>query len=187
MTVKKLIEKLTKAGNKPCIEATEFALQFKTPQEAWEACERGDWLLWAYARLPGMDRTNLVLCACKCARRSLKYITDKTEKRPLLAIEAAEKWANEPTKENADSVARAARAARAASAAWAASVASVASVAWAASAARAASAASADSVASVAWAASAASARQKERKAQAKLIRKIIPSIENLLKGFENV
>jgi len=149
MTVKELIEKLTKAGNRPCFEATEFALRFKTPQEAWESCDRGDWFLWIYARLPGMDRTLLVKCACKCARRSLKYITDKNEKRPLQAIEAAERWAKEPN----ETTARAAEAAEAAGAA-----AEAAGAAWA----------------------------EPERKAQAKLIRKIIPSIKNLLKGFES-
>ena len=57
---------------------------------SWEACERGDWLLWLVAKA-GVDRRKVVLAACKCARLSLRYVP-KGETRPLTAIRTAEAW-----------------------------------------------------------------------------------------------
>ena len=80
---------------KACQEAVEWSRQFKSGQAAWDACERGDWLLWYAAKMdgpPGAEsRKKLVLAACKCARLSLKY-AKKDENRPYRAIEAAEAW-----------------------------------------------------------------------------------------------
>ena len=79
-----------------CSEAIEWSKQFKTSQEAWNNCERGDWMLWLLDKQAGKpeskNRKKLVLAACRCARLSLKHIP-KNEKRPLKAIQAAEKWA----------------------------------------------------------------------------------------------
>ena len=75
-----------------CKEAVEYAQKFTSLQKAWDVCGRGDWMLW----LIGMkvktvkQRKRLVLASCECARLSLKYIS---EKRPLKAIQTAEKWA----------------------------------------------------------------------------------------------
>ena len=78
-----------------CPEAVEWASQFETIQEAWDNCERGDWMLWLLGKQVGSPRSKsrkeLVLIACKCARLSLKYVP-KYEKRPLKAIQTAEKW-----------------------------------------------------------------------------------------------
>jgi len=84
-----------------CYDAVEWADGFKTMQEVWDNCERGDWMLWLLGRQSGKpgtkSRKKLVLAACKCARLSLKYIP-KNEKRPLKAIQTAEKWAkNDPS------------------------------------------------------------------------------------------
>ena len=74
-----------------CDEAVEWAQNYKTFPAAWEACKRGDWMLWLAAR-SGVDRKALVLAACACARPALKYVP-KGEKRPRIAIETAERWA----------------------------------------------------------------------------------------------
>lgn len=58
--------KLKKLG--ACAEAIAFAKGFETPQEAWDACERGDWMLWIIGRTincePWSDgRKPLLACA----------------------------------------------------------------------------------------------------------------------------
>jgi len=79
----------------PCGEAVVFVGKFETLQEAWNKCERGDWMLWLLGKMSGgprsKSRKEVVLIACQCARLSLKYVP-KGEKRPLIAIETAEKW-----------------------------------------------------------------------------------------------
>ena len=80
-----------------CSEAVKWAGR-KTPKKAWETCKRGDWLLWIADKL-NVDRKLLVLAACACARTALKYVP-AGEERPRLAIEAAERWADNPTEKN---------------------------------------------------------------------------------------
>ena len=74
-----------------CDEAIDWAKAYDTPQAMWNACERGDWMLWLAGKTTE-DQQKLVLAACECARLSLKY-APKGEKRPRVAIETAEKWA----------------------------------------------------------------------------------------------
>ena len=92
--MEKHITYLKKQG--PCHDAIVYAKGFKTLQETWDACERGDWMLWILGKQSGKpgtkSRKKLVLTACKCARLSLKYVT-KGDKRPLKAIQTAEKYA----------------------------------------------------------------------------------------------
>jgi len=72
---------------------------YPTLQEAWNACERGDWMLWYAGRQSGQpdspSRRRLVACACACARVSLHLFGAKypDDNRPRRAIEAAEAWA----------------------------------------------------------------------------------------------
>jgi len=79
-----------------CHDAVEWADQFKSMQEVWDNCERGDWMLWLLGKQAGKpgteSRKKLVLTACRCARLTLKYVP-KGEKRPLKAIQTAEKYA----------------------------------------------------------------------------------------------
>ena len=76
-----------------CKEAVVWASQYPSLAEAWAVCERGDWMLWLVARTMGNKlRSTLVLAACECARLALPYVADG-ERRPLEAIETAEKWA----------------------------------------------------------------------------------------------
>lgn len=88
------IEKLRKL--KVCSGAIEFAAKFTNIQKMWDACERGDWMLEIIDKVCGepesKSRKKLILVVCKCARLSLKYVP-KNEKRPIRAIQAAEKWA----------------------------------------------------------------------------------------------
>ena len=94
MKIEKDINRLKKLN--ACSEAIEYLRKFKSLDEAWRKCERGDWMLWYAGRLAKSPRSKsrklLVLTACKCARLALKYIP-KEEKRPLKAIQTAEKWA----------------------------------------------------------------------------------------------
>ena len=106
-----------------CHKAIEWAKQFNTLQETWDNCERGDWMLWLLGKQAGppgsKSRKKLVLSACKCARLSLKHVS-KDEKRPLKAIQTAEKYAKGikgVTLQNVRDAANAANAAYAAAAA----------------------------------------------------------------------
>ena len=79
-----------------CKEAIDYCSSFSSPQKCWDACERGDWMLWLLGRLAGglesWSRRKLVLTACKCARLSLQFVPTG-EQRPLRAIQMAEAWA----------------------------------------------------------------------------------------------
>jgi hypothetical protein len=80
---------------------------------AFAECPHADWMLWLAGHLAGRKgyptRPDVVRMACICARSALKYVP-KGEKRPLVAIKAAEKWAENPTKENAHAATAAAHA-----------------------------------------------------------------------------
>jgi len=71
----------------PCSGAVRWMDHYETPQEAWDACERGDWMLWLMGHKS--DRKLSVRAACGCARLSLKYAKGS---EALNAIEAAEGW-----------------------------------------------------------------------------------------------
>ena len=79
----------------PCSDALQWVSEQKNPQQAWDDCERGDWMLWLLGKLSGdsksKSRKKLVLAACECARLSLHLVPDD-EDRPRIAIETAEKW-----------------------------------------------------------------------------------------------
>jgi len=80
----------------PCVAAWAWLQIQPDPQTAWEKSKRGDWMLYHAGKLagePGSDaRRPLVLAACECARLVLLRVK-AGETRPLLAIEAAERWA----------------------------------------------------------------------------------------------
>jgi len=74
-----------------CDESIEWARGRRVDGRAWRACRRADWLLWIAVRV-GVDRRAIVLAACACARTSLRFVP-KSERRPLVAIQTAERWA----------------------------------------------------------------------------------------------
>ncbi len=93
--MKQIIEQLKKW--KACANGYKWSLGFDDAETWWNSFDRGDWMLWVVGKLagePGCEaRKKLVLCACKCARLALPFVTDG-EDRPLKAIETAERWAN---------------------------------------------------------------------------------------------
>ena len=111
----------------PCAEALTWLKTQPDAQTAWNESERGDWMLYHAGKLagePGSDaRRPLVLAACECARLVLLRVK-AGETRPLLAIEAAERWArggaDAPTLQEVRRAADAAYAAAAYAAAYAA-------------------------------------------------------------------
>jgi len=159
---------LTELG--ACTEAVKWAGR-KTPKKAWETCKQSDWLLWIAGKLD-VDRKLLVLAACACVRRALKYIP-AGEDRPRIAIETAEAWTRgEATIEQVRTAAYAADAACAAADAAYAAAAHAAYTAAYAAAHAAYTAAYAAAHAAYTAAACAAYAAQKQ---MADIVRKIIP------------
>ena len=92
-----------------CVDACGWAGD-RTAQQAWDECERADWLLWWAARTSLNSHQAIVRAACSCARRALIYVP-AGEDRSRLAIEAAERWADDPTETNRLAAAAAAGAA----------------------------------------------------------------------------
>jgi len=88
----KLKEKLIKINS--CSEAVKW-IGGRGLQKAWTECNRADWMLWLCGKMvdkPGWPtRQKLVLVACDCASRALKYVPDG-EDRPRKAIETARAW-----------------------------------------------------------------------------------------------
>ena len=193
-----IITKLQKMD--ACIDAVEWTKQYNTFDEAWNNCDRGHWMLWLIGRRIKniKERKLLVLCACQCARLSLKYVK-KGEKRPRQAIETAEKWANnvkgitiEDVKKAAASAASSAAyaayaaAAAASSAAYAAYAAAdaAASAAYAAAYAAYAAADAADAAASAAYASAASSAAYAAYAAYAATRRKTFNKCAEIVREF---
>ena len=115
MKINDYITKIKKLG--ACGEAIKAALEYETSQELWNDCKRGDWMLWLAGKMSGKlgdeRRKLLTLTACKCARLALPFVP-ASEKRPLIAIETAEKWAIDEDGVTIDDVRDAAYAANAA-------------------------------------------------------------------------
>jgi len=159
-----------------CKEAVVWLKSYDDPKSAWNACERGDWMLWwagQFAGRPGDDkRRPLVLAACECVRLALPFVK-KGEARPLAAIEMAERWARREGDVSLEDVRKAADAAYAATYADAAyaDATYAAAYGYAAYAAYAA----ADAAADVAYAA-AAYARKDTLKQCADIVRKHYPN-----------
>jgi hypothetical protein len=164
-----------------CPEAIRWAEQYPTLPAAWEACERGDWMLWLAGRdaalAQGNDR-HVRLCWAICViwwelayPWWYEYGEATGDHRPEDAIEALERFCRDPS--DAAEAAWAAKAAGAAKAAWAAEAAEAAEAAWAAEAADAATAAwaadaaDAAEAAKAAWAAEAADAADAAEAAKA--------------------
>jgi len=97
-TKQKLVTKqelLTKMQElKACKDAVGWVTTLNTDlaSEAWDRCQRGDWLLWLAGEL-NADRKLLVSGACACARTSLTYINDpQALEIATNTLNVAEKW-----------------------------------------------------------------------------------------------
>ena len=152
-----------------CRQGADFARKYKTLAEAWDACERPDWLLWAYqrSRVPVFDNRQLRLFACWCARQNWDKLTDVRSRR---AVEVAESFANGRATEHELESARkdAANAYAAYAYAYAAAAYAAAAAAYAAAANAAAAAANAAAAAATNANANAAAAVRKEQAVQLK-------------------
>jgi len=74
----------------PCREALEFRNQFSTFQEAWQACPRGDWMLWLAAKMK-INKRLLTLAKGRCAETVKHLMKDE---RSIRAIEAVIAYGN---------------------------------------------------------------------------------------------
>jgi hypothetical protein len=77
-----------------CLEALDWLREsdHPTPEAAWAACSRADWMLWLLGRGHSIDRQKLVFCTCDIAETALIHIPPD-EVRPRTAIETARRWA----------------------------------------------------------------------------------------------
>ena len=132
-------------------------------RQAYEKCERPDWILWMAGRMagtPGFPTVEqIILAACDCAETALKYVPEG-EERPKKAIEAARAYAKNPSAGAAGAAARAAWAAGAAAGA-AGAAGAAARAAGAAARAAAGAAGAAGAAAEAAWAAAEAAANKE--------------------------
>ena len=145
-----------------CSDALTWAKGYDSFQAAWDACERGDWMLWWICRSltagpMSAERRPLVRMACQCARLALPH-AKAGESRPLAAIELAERWANGDETVTRQQLRAAAYATTTAAAAAAAAYAAATAAYAAADAAAAAYAAATAAAAAAAYAAAAAAA-----------------------------
>ena len=76
--------------NEACSEAVRWVGD-KSPQDAWETCHRGDWMLWAAAQ-SSVDRRVLVAAACDCAELSLRFLPAGELRPAKEAIDTAREW-----------------------------------------------------------------------------------------------
>jgi gamma-glutamylcysteine synthetase len=74
----------------------------KTLSEAWQTCQRPDWMLWLYGR-NNPDKMVCVKIAVFAAKQVIQKWIDKypNDNRPQQSIEAAENWIKNPSKETA--------------------------------------------------------------------------------------
>ncbi len=155
---KKTIERLESLG--ACQEAVGWSREQPNSQQAWDACEQPEWMLWLLRRTVrktgSAAHRRVVLLACDIAATALRYVP-KSEKRPAKAIRLARRWARGDARVTIEMVWLAADAA-AAVAAYAAAAADAAAAAAADAAAADAADAAAEAAYAYAYAAAAAAA-----------------------------
>lgn len=70
---------------------------FRTAREAWDDCTHPEWLLWWIYADGALPFNAIIRMACEIARSAMHLAEFPMA---LLAIDAAETWANDPTEEN---------------------------------------------------------------------------------------
>jgi len=68
----------------PCKEAIEFRSKFDSFEEAWQACPRGDWMLWLALRLY-VDKRLSTLVKGRCAETIIHLMKDERSKNAVKA------------------------------------------------------------------------------------------------------
>ena len=82
-----------------CDEAIDWAGN-RSPQAAWDACGRPEWLFWVIGRTcagesGSPERMKLVMVACEVARTAIQYVEDEEEAAIAEAcLQTVEAWAN---------------------------------------------------------------------------------------------
>jgi hypothetical protein len=158
-----------------CEEAIEFAKTKSSWQEVYSECDRGDWLLWLFAKTNPDDVRLLILAKGKCAETVKHLMKDE---RSIAAVEAAIAYGQgKISKKELDKFTAAAHTAHAAAAAAAAFAAThAADTAYThTAAAHAAAAHAAAAYSANAYSAAAYSATRKEKlKQAADIVRNVI-------------
>jgi regulator of protease activity HflC (stomatin/prohibitin superfamily) len=72
----------------PCLEAIIFRSRYQTFEDAWNNCERGDWMLWIAQRV-GVDVRTLTLSKALCAKTVIHLMKDH---RSIDAVNVAERF-----------------------------------------------------------------------------------------------
>ena len=73
-----------------CFDAVEWASNYPNFESAWNACHRGDWMLWIAFRL-GVDKRKLTLAKGRCAETVIHLMKDQ---RSIDAVRAAIAYGN---------------------------------------------------------------------------------------------
>ena len=68
----------------PCADAIAFRKKYKTFRGAWNACPRGDWMLWIAQKLD-VDIRTLTLAKGYCAKTVIKLMKDQRSKDAVKA------------------------------------------------------------------------------------------------------
>ena len=85
-----------------CSGSIEWAKNYPTRAQAWQACEKPHWLLFAIDKLGKPTEQEWRILACAFAREALPFVRHG-EDRPRIAIETAERDARgEATREALD-------------------------------------------------------------------------------------
>ena len=95
-----------------CRDACDWvAGQTGSAAAIWDCCERSDWMLWLLNKIQPLTREQAVTLACRFALEVLPIFEGKfpDDKRPRLAIEAAQALLTQPNAAYAADAAYAAR------------------------------------------------------------------------------
>jgi hypothetical protein len=82
-----------------CQVAVEWAGEYETLQEAWAACDRGDWMLWLCGKMIGKEgwptHQAIVLAACDCAELVLPLYEQRypADPRVRVCLAITRQWA----------------------------------------------------------------------------------------------
>jgi len=94
--MKQFIQKLETMN--ACSDAVNWIISLPrniTPQQAWELCERGDWMLWLIGKTDRSQsfsgaRKPIVRVALECARLAWKWMPEESRQ----CVELYERWVN---------------------------------------------------------------------------------------------
>ena len=78
-------------------ESIEYASQYATAQEAWDACHRADWMLWLWRRVSPRGEAGQRMgtrLAVACARTAIPFLTAEADRAETAAIlDGLDAWA----------------------------------------------------------------------------------------------